>query len=131
MALAAIAVVGLFVAFTASRFEAEPTSTDVAQTQFVEVIPSWTSLVELDVEWTNGVATRHWPNGEITTFAVGQTGDIAAVGDWTCSGNPTLGVYRPETGAWFTFSSWEAGATSGVVKLDAVSYTHLTLPTKA
>ena len=119
VALAAIAAVGLFMVFFAARYETtSPATPTLAQQLLVEVIPSSTSLVELDVEWRNGVATRHWPNGDTSTFVVGQPGDIAAVGDWNCTGDPMLGVYRPETGAWFTFSSWEAGATSGVEKLD-------------
>ena len=49
---------------------------------------------------------------------VGEPGDIAAIGDWNCDGSPTLGVFRPTTGNWFTFSDWNPNASSSVEILD-------------
>ena len=53
-------------------------------------------------------------DGVATTFTPGQRGDLAAVGDWDCDGTETLGIFRPSTGAWFTFSSWTIDAISTV-----------------
>ena len=49
---------------------------------------------------------------------VGEPGDIAAIGDWDCDGSPTLGVFRPATGNWFTFSDWNPDSSSHVEILD-------------
>lgn len=43
-------------------------------------------------------------------WAVGEPGDVAAVGDWTCSGDRSLALLRPRTGEVFTFAGW---ATAG------------------
>ncbi len=39
-------------------------------------------------------------------FAVGDPGDVVAVGDWTCVGRPLAAVLRPTTGDVFVFTSW-------------------------
>jgi hypothetical protein len=57
------------------------------------------------LRWENGVveaAGRRW--------AVGAPGDVAATGDWACTGAPTLAVLRPRTGQVFVFDGW---ATTG------------------
>lgn len=57
------------------------------------------------VRYSAGVAEaagRRW--------SVGEAGDVAAVGDWSCSGARSLAVLRPRTGEVFAFSGW---ATSG------------------
>jgi len=43
-------------------------------------------------------------------WAVGQEGDVVAVGDWTCGGRRSLAVLRPSTGEVYAFSGW---ATAG------------------
>jgi hypothetical protein len=42
-------------------------------------------------------------------WAVGEPGDIVALGDWNCDGNDTPAAYRPATGDVFVFSGWAAG----------------------
>ncbi|MFP5317181.1 MAG: hypothetical protein ACLGI2_02675 [Acidimicrobiia bacterium] len=65
------------------------------------------------VTFTAGVveaAGRRW--------AVGQEGDVVALGDWACSGVRSLAVLRPSTGDVYAFSSWasaEAEARAPVV----------------
>lgn len=44
-------------------------------------------------------------------FAVGDPGDLVAVGDWHCTGRPVPAVYRPSTGALFVFWSWPEPGT--------------------
>lgn len=56
-------------------------------------------------------------SGEAELWKVGEPGDLAAIADWSCTGIPTLGVFRPSDGTWFTFSNWSAGATSTVQHL--------------
>ena len=36
-------------------------------------------------------------------YAVGDPGDLVAVGDWRCDGRPTPALYRPRTGSLFVF----------------------------
>ena len=72
------------------------------------------------VLWQDGVVVRV---GDKSTarFAVGEPGDIAAVGDWDCNGTNTLGIYRPSTGSWFTFESWDAKSISSTSNLGSAS----------
>ena len=42
--------------------------------------------------------TRRW--------AVGEPGDLAAVGDWSCRGTLSLALLRPATGDVFAFDGW-------------------------
>src|SRR5262249_7854298 len=39
-------------------------------------------------------------------FAVGRDGDVALLGDWSCSGRATVALFRPSTGAVFRFDDW-------------------------
>ena len=39
-------------------------------------------------------------------YAVGEPGDLVAVGDWRCNGRSTPAVYRPGTGSLFVFDTW-------------------------
>ena len=43
-------------------------------------------------------------------WSVGQSGDVATVGDWSCVGFRSLAVLRPDTGEVFAFEGW---ATAG------------------
>jgi hypothetical protein len=48
-------------------------------------------------------------------YRVGRPGDLVAVGDWRCTGEPLPAVYRPSTGSLFVFPAWpEVGRTSDV-----------------
>lgn len=60
-------------------------------------------------------------------FAVGEPGDVVAVGDWACTGRPTVAVLRPATGDVFVFATWaspggaaEAGAAARVPRAVAL-----------
>jgi hypothetical protein len=39
-------------------------------------------------------------------YAVGQAGDLLAVGDWDCDGTATPALVRPATGSVFMFAAW-------------------------
>ncbi len=52
-------------------------------------------------DFTGGVLTV-----DGARYSVGQAGDAAAIGDWTCSGRPTLVVLRPSSGELFAFDQW-------------------------
>lgn len=41
-------------------------------------------------------------------WAVGEAGDVVAVGDWTCAGTRSLALLRPRTGEMFAFAGWAA-----------------------
>ncbi len=41
-------------------------------------------------------------------WAVGEAGDVVALGDWTCVGRRSLAVLRPSTGEVFAFTGWAA-----------------------
>ena len=41
-------------------------------------------------------------------YGVGQPGDVAILGDWTCNGDPTLALLQPRTGVIAMFASWPA-----------------------
>ena len=77
------------------------------------VINSDETLEKAQVLWdsSTGILTRTL-SGSTTSWRVGASGDLAAVADWNCDGEATLGVYRPSSGSWFVFSSWDHDATS-------------------
>lgn len=71
------------------------------------------TLDSAGVWWSAEDGTLHHldhPDGE--RWLVGQPGDLAAVGRWSCTDDVTLGVYRPSTGEWFVFDSWRDDAES-------------------
>ena len=39
-------------------------------------------------------------------WSVGQAGDVAVTGDWSCAGNHSLALLRPTTGEVFAFNEW-------------------------
>ncbi len=46
-------------------------------------------------------------------YAVGQPGDLAAVGEWLCDGRATVVLLRPSTGGLYLFDRWASlGSTS-------------------
>ena len=71
------------------------------------------SLAAANAAWDadHGVLTIELDD-QTRTFATGQPGDLAAIADWNCDGDSTLGVYRPDTGAWFIFDSWTSDSSS-------------------
>ena len=54
----------------------------------------------------NVVELRGGDGRSVSRFAVGQTGDIALLGDWRCRGAQTPGLYRPASGQLFLFDGW-------------------------
>lgn len=78
-----------------------------------QVISSDETLEKAQVSWdsSTGILTRTTSDSTMS-WRVGESGDIAAVADWNCDGEATLGVYRPSSGSWFVFSSWAKDATS-------------------
>lgn len=67
------------------------------------------SLADASATWNAGagVVTISGSDGRPTHFSAGEPGDLAAIADWSCNGVATLGVFRPSTGTWFEFDSWE------------------------
>lgn len=41
-------------------------------------------------------------------YGVGQAGDMAILGDWSCDGIPTLALLQPSTGVIAVFATWPA-----------------------
>ena len=65
-------------------------------------------------------AVRVWPTEPVdfrdgvlavngARYSVGQPGDAAVVGDWACTGEATLALLRPVTGAVYAFDRWAGG----------------------
>ncbi|HUP87201.1 MAG TPA: hypothetical protein VM143_16220 [Acidimicrobiales bacterium] len=72
---------------------------------------------------TTTVVARVWPaepvevvGNEIRSgghrWSVGAPGDLVAVGDWDCDGQPTPAVARPGTSQLFVFREWATGAAT-------------------
>ena len=41
-------------------------------------------------------------------YGVGQLGDVAILGDWTCDGEVTMALLQPSTGLVAVFATWPA-----------------------
>lgn len=107
----------LFGALTLSSGSDAPEPVEPAEL-FEQITPAAT-LDSAGATWSDqGVVTVE-VDGLQRTFAAGQAGDVAAIADWNCDGDATLGIYRPSTGAWFMFDSWEVEAMSAVQSLGA------------
>lgn len=50
-----------------------------------------------------------------TRYVVGEPGDVVAVADWDCDGEPTPAAVRPATGEVFVFGSWARPGADVVV----------------
>ncbi len=85
------------------------------------IAPAEQSLAASGVRWSTADGTLlHEQDLTAQLWRVGQAGDQAAVGRWGCSSDATLGVYRPSTGDWFVFDSWDNDAISSApVQLEA------------
>jgi len=53
-------------------------------------------------------------------FEVGEPGDLLAVGDWDCDGEPTAALLRPATGEVFVFTWWPLPTEAAAVQAAAV-----------
>jgi hypothetical protein len=67
------------------------------------------------VTTTRAAATFDYADGVLVAagqrWALGQSGDLVAIGDWDCDGQPTPALLRPSTGSVFVFAKWaDAGA---------------------
>ncbi len=60
-------------------------------------------------------------SGRQAHFAAGRAGDLAAIADWSCDGESTLGVFRPSTNVWFEFDSWDEHAQASPTPLNGGS----------
>ncbi len=82
------------------------------------------TLAAADAEWLSDRGSLHiLRDGTPTTFVAGVAGDQGAIADWDCDGVETLGVFRPSTGAWFTFTDWSENAVSTSEMLTEPGYT--------
>jgi hypothetical protein len=56
-----------------------------------------------------------WVAVDGVRYAVGQAGDLLAVGDWDCDGRATVAVVRRPGGEVFLFPGWASEGTELVV----------------
>jgi len=114
-----IGLVAVIVVLSGVLFEPARTAASAPKAaELIDVTASADSLRDGGVEWVDGLAIVTSDDESTTTFAVGESGDLATLGDWSCDGLATIGVYRPSTGSWFTFDAWDAGALSSVEQLE-------------
>ncbi len=117
--VAAIAVIALLAVFIGLDVVGSSNTADALDTEPPEVtngnrLAAAATLSAADASWTTdggNMVLTHEARGR---FLAGNEGDWAAIADWNCDGEPTLGVFRPSTGAWFVFQSWDADAVSDV-----------------
>lgn len=102
--LSAIIVIALFLEVLSAFSLGSHEDPEVA---LVREHPASHTLERAGAVWDQqtGVVTTADRSGR-STFAAGEPGDLAAIGDWNCDGVETLGVFRPSTGAFFAFDSW-------------------------
>lgn len=74
--------------------------------------PAVAGLLAADIDGDRCPESLRWEGGVVQgderRWSVGQPGDLAVTGDWTCSGHATLAVLRPSTGQVFVFDGWAA-----------------------
>ena len=108
---------------------AEPTSTVLTSTEPTNAVPTSTVLNSTGTvpETTNAAAitaadttssvgnhsqidddNRLIIAHQGRRYGVGQLGDIALLGDWTCDGNATLALLQPSTEVIAVFANWPA-----------------------
>lgn len=121
--LCALAAILAFAAIETFNTTSSPASTPIAATP-AQRLSAAATLESAQVLWSQSQGSAQVTvEGVTTRFQPGRSGDLAAVGDWDCDGRATLGVFRPRTGAWFTFDSWSANSTSTVEMAAASSPT--------
>lgn len=91
-----------------------------------QLVRAATTIARSEAAWDSTTGTLQLNSlGGATAWQVGRAGDLAAVGDWNCDGMATLGVYRPSTGSWFAFDSWDEQSTSATpetLDVDAAAF---------
>jgi len=102
---------GTHPAVTVLADDAPPTAPTTTPTPTTTPAPTTTTVPA-------PVATQVWPtrpldlrDGVLTTedgtrYRLGQAGDTAVTGDWSCSGRATVALLRPATGEVFAFDDW-------------------------
>lgn len=74
--------------------------------------PAVAGLLAADTDGDGCAEALRWEAGVVAAgdrrWSVGQAGDVAVTGDWTCAGVATLAVLRPGTGQVFVFDRWAA-----------------------
>ena len=77
--------------------------------------PAVAGLLTADTDGDGCAEALRWEAGVVQAgdrrWSVGQPGDVAVTGDWSCRGVATLAVLRPSTGQVFVFDGW---ATRGL-----------------
>ena len=100
---------------TTAASEPEPEPSPATTTATRADCPSLPSGLAADVDGDGCAdAVRH--AGAVveagrTRWSVGQPGDQAATGDWSCTGVRTLALLRPSTGELFRFDRWATAGT--------------------
>ena len=91
---------GLDAATTPAQVKA---STTAPQPVVERTTPPTTTTLGVEVE---ALAAR--PTIEIAgaSYQIGESGDIAATGDWNCDGEETAALLRPSSGSIFVFERW-------------------------
>ena len=118
-----LALIGAALSWELAVDDTPQTSNTSGSTESVPLLLERTAqqtLEQASATWDGdtGVITIATPSDSVIHLAVGERGDLAAIGDWSCDGTETLGVYRPTTGNWFTFDSWEHDSTAVPTALD-------------
>jgi hypothetical protein len=76
------------------------------------------SVLVADVDADGCLDALHYSDGVLEAtglrWAVGQTGDQVATGDWSCRGTRTVVLLRPATGEVFRFDGWAVGSRESV-----------------
>ena len=93
-----------------------PTSTSPATTTTTTAAaarrecPVATAVLQADVDGDGCPDALRYADGLLEAgsvrWALGQTGDLVAAGDWGCQGTRTLALFRPSTGEVFRFDGW-------------------------
>lgn len=114
--------------------ESQPSLNDVFEGLTTSLAATQT-LENAGAEWDPSTGTLHIPQAAhgpgspfpegftITEWKVGAPSDQAAIADWDCDGQATLGVYRASSGTWFEFATWQTGAASTVHTIGATGPT--------
>ena len=74
------------------------------------------SLLLADVDGDGCLDALRYADGVLEAagrrWSVGQAGDVAATGDWSCRGVRTLALLRPSTGEVFPLAGWDGEVTA-------------------
>ena len=78
--------------------------------------PEVSSVLLADVDGDGCLDALRYADGVLEAagrrWSVGQAGDVAATGDWSCRGVRTLALLRPSTGEVFPLAGWDGEVTA-------------------